>query len=873
MSKTTVSVIINTHNRAPYLRRLLPALERQTGVDFEVVVVNGPSTDDTASVLAHYHGRIKVVNCPTSNLSLSRNLGIAASAGEVVAFIDDDALPIDERWLARYAEAFAAGEGRRLGAVGGPVLHRDTARHEFNGGATSDYGFQIFDVEVQGQVAVDNRRWFPRVAGGNCAYSRAALADVGGFDERYAYYLDESDLCVRLVRAGWGVRLIQANAIRHYSAPSERRTSKYDRNWRTITRSDTYYALKNGADAGPRRLVRTLRYARHKPFFKEIASYRGEIGRRHHLRLLGAWTRGLGEGLWSGLAEPRLLAHFRAADPLLPFARPAPSQPLRVALLTQTVPGQQGYGGVGRYTFDLARGLHERGHEVHIFCRDEQRLRHYSLGWLIHGISAAESSPGPSSDGRPILAKNLAYGAAVVRRLQQLFAEGVEFDVVHASNWDAEGAALIRAQLYPTALMLVSPLAQVIQTEQWAISDDLRACVALDRWQIEHADLVCVPSEGVLDSYRKLMGVAPGTLPHLRRSPLGIVPDVSGPTPLAPGAPRRLLFVGRLERRKGAHTLLGVLPELLARFPDWVCDIVGNDQVPVEGGTLKGQFLQAHRGAPWLGRVRFHGMVDEAALREHYRACDLFVAPSLFESFGLIYHEAMQYGKAVVGCRTGGVPEVVADGEEGLLVAPDTPAELLTALASLMGDDALRERMGRAGLRRVAELMNYRTMAADLEAAYTELIGYVGEKRRQTRHTALPRALPLFAPDERLTVEGLWERRDAAAGHPYLLGAAGAQLSFVTRGGSQLRVVALRHSWSGVLEVCLGDCMVRRFDLFKEGPLELRHVVQLTVPGDADERVPVTLRVHEERNPASHASQIWLAEVAAVCVAAAEVHS
>jgi glycosyltransferase involved in cell wall biosynthesis len=276
-------------------------------------------------------------------------------------------------------------------------------------------------------------------------------------------------------------------------------------------------------------------------------------------------------------------------------------------------------------------------------------------------------------------------------------------------------------------------LAQVIQTERWEVNVDLRASVALDRWQIEHADTVTVPSEGVLGGYHELMGVESEAIRRLRRVALGILPD------LAPPASRsferlRLLFVGRCELRKGVHTLLEVLPTLLSELPEWECHLVGDDAVPIAGeGTLKQRFVEQHRDAPWLSRVVFHGVVDEAELRRQYQLCDLFVAPSLYESFGLIYHEAMQYGKAVVGCRTGGVPEVVADGVEGLLVTPDRPSELEAALARLMRDGDLREQMGQAGARRVHEIEDYKTMAAGFEGVYLETIAAVGAERRAQR--------------------------------------------------------------------------------------------------------------------------------------------
>src|SRR4030095_1657046 len=118
-----VSIIVNTLDRAAWLRRLLPALD---GVDypaFEVIVVNGPSRDDTDALLDSLRGRIKAERCATANLSRSRNIRIAVAARHVGAFIDDDAVPADPAWLRHLVAPFV--EDPTLGAVGGPVLRGD----------------------------------------------------------------------------------------------------------------------------------------------------------------------------------------------------------------------------------------------------------------------------------------------------------------------------------------------------------------------------------------------------------------------------------------------------------------------------------------------------------------------------------------------------------------------------------------------------------------------------------------------------------------------------------------------------------------------------------------------------------------------------
>ena len=830
---------------------------------FEVVVVNGPSTDGTTELLREYVGQIKIVSCPTRNLSESRNLGLAAAVGDVIVFIDDDALPGDIDWLMRFLTAFEMDTETKLGAVGGTVWHRDTIFTEFDGGLTSDYGFQIFHRNDGGLRKYENR-WVAGVRGTNCSFSRLALITIGGFDEFYTYYLDETDVCWRLHHAGFSIHYMPGNSVRHYSAPAEHRDSIYDRDWCTITRSDTYFALKNGSDPLPQRLFKTLAFAPRKHFFIEINNFwrDGHISVWRWQFFLFQWARGLINGLWAGLTRPRKLGNITSPPPpFLPFKPPRPECRLRVALLSQAIPGQPNNGGIGRYTMDLARGLHERGHEVHILCKDEQPLRRESLNFLIHGIPPDAYAPKSVYGDNPVLNKNLNYALAVMRKLQDLYLQGIEFDVIHASNWDAEALALIRAQIYPVALMLISPLAQVISTEGWEVTDDLKTCMAVDGWQIKHADAVCIPSNGVMKAYEEKMGINPEQLKRLRLTPLGILPTLHQNEKQTVRKKCRLLFTGRLEYRKGIHVLLQILPELLPQFPDWDCQIVGSDSPGQESFARK--FLSQFRGARWLKRVHFHGFVSDDQLWQHYQDCDLFVAPSLFESFGLIYHEAMQFGKPVIGCRTGGVPEVVKDGVEGILVAPGNAEELRDALTLLMGDRALLQTMGDAGIRRIQRENNYRTMAERLEEIYYELIDEIGDERRARRIQLWSRYVPLFQESDQVKFNGRWQIREASPGKRYRQGEAGASMLFDVNSSTDLRITALRHAWSGILEIKT-DEMHQYIDLFKPGEMQEEYIVDIQLQGDLGRTTAVEFRVHSERNPTSRASQVWLKQIEAI---------
>lgn len=109
------------------------------------------------------------------------------------------------------------------------------------------------------------------------------------------------------------------------------------------------------------------------------------------------------------------------------------------------------------------------------------------------------------------------------------------------------------------------------------------------------------------------------------------------------------------------------------------------------------QFTQAYQNYSWFDQVVFEGKVTEDSLIEAYQSCDIFVAPSRFESFGLIFLEAMRAGKPVIGTNVGGIPEIVIDKLNGYLIETNNVIMLTEALQTLIDNKDLRQTMGSAG--------------------------------------------------------------------------------------------------------------------------------------------------------------------------------
>lgn len=161
---------------------------------------------------------------------------------------------------------------------------------------------------------------------------------------------------------------------------------------------------------------------------------------------------------------------------------------------------------------------------------------------------------------------------------------------------------------------------------------------------------------------------------------------------------RVILLVARMlptEREKGHYELLEVLPDLLNAFPDLQTVFAG-------GGQDRERLAELARAKGVAHAVFFPGFLPVEALSRLYRHCYAFVMPSKQEGFGLAYLEAMNYGKACVGCFDQGAEDVILDGETGFLVHdPGNQKELLTVIDRLLGDPDKARAMGRAGFQRL----------------------------------------------------------------------------------------------------------------------------------------------------------------------------
>lgn len=186
----------------------------------------------------------------------------------------------------------------------------------------------------------------------------------------------------------------------------------------------------------------------------------------------------------------------------------------------------------------------------------------------------------------------------------------------------------------------------------------------------------------------------------VRRSRISILPPaVERPARVertSGGGGLRLLAVGNVYPRKGLHVLVEALGAVALPFH---LEVVGEaDYEPDYAGRL----AERIRESRLEDRIVFRGRLDGPGLDAAYRSADVFVAPSLWEGFGMAVLEALLYGLPVVATRVGAIPELIEDERNGLLVPPNDAAALAGALGRLASDPALRARLS-AGARESGE--------------------------------------------------------------------------------------------------------------------------------------------------------------------------
>jgi glycogen synthase len=312
-----------------------------------------------------------------------------------------------------------------------------------------------------------------------------------------------------------------------------------------------------------------------------------------------------------------------------------------------------------------------------------------------------------------------------LRRLRQLYAPpaaavtlraGRDADLVHVHV--AEDLAVVPIGL-ATARLHGLPLVVTVHTSlpHTLAVVDLRTALLkrvggrIETWGARRAAAIIVLTPGVAAQLRSDC-VDPGRLHVIPSGVEAGIFDRECPDPF-PAVPRpRILFVGRLARQKDVGTLLRAAPYL--RTP--------NAQLILVGDGPERRRLEAEAARLRLdGRAHFVGFVPHDDVPAALAHADVLALPSVYEELGSVLLEAMWAGVPIVASRTGGIGDVLVDGENGLLVSPREPRSLAAALDRVLTDGGLASALAERG-RTHAAAFDWRSLARRVLAVYEDTV-------------------------------------------------------------------------------------------------------------------------------------------------------
>ena len=397
---------------------------------------------------------------------------------------------------------------------------------------------------------------------------------------------------------------------------------------------------------------------------------------------------------------------------------------MRIGLISREYPPQTGWGGIGTYTYYLAHALTRLGHEVHVISRSEQRDEYLQRDGdvCVHRVRERKGR-GPLSDLLcgllPI--SEWRYSQRVHDKAWQLHRQSA-FDLFEAPEYAAEPFHLVRHAPTPVVMKLHTPtfLVESLNGSRRTLRGNLVKW--MERSTTRRCAWITAPSRSLAELIARAWNI-----PAER---IAVVPNpIHAEGALAeeqPATTPTVLFVGRFEPRKGIHVLMEAIPTVLQAVPQarFVC--VGGPAAGIRGQEMFAKELAARVERLRAGeRVQFIPWQHRAELQRYYRQCSVVVVPSLYENYPSVCLEAMAHGRAVIGSRAGGIPEIVEDAVTGWLVPPGDHRALAEALVDALTHSERAQRAGQAGRLAAQSRLSPENVARQTAEYYTEVTAHL----------------------------------------------------------------------------------------------------------------------------------------------------
>ncbi len=379
--------------------------------------------------------------------------------------------------------------------------------------------------------------------------------------------------------------------------------------------------------------------------------------------------------------------------------------------------------GIGSYVFQVSRALAKAGHRITVISGEGNGQP--PIDELYEGIRIIRLKW--EQRNFPWLMRathqNLQQVALICLKLHR----NIPFDIIEGPDFRAEAYYLLKNGIdCPIVTKLHTPCRIVWELESTVAKVNFGR--ALNRWLVisflgrletlvlSKATRVHAPSRGIVPLVEKHY--------EIKLQNLDIVPytyNFQESSPVARnGDEFTVLYVGRLEAWKGVHLFSRIIPRVLRQIPQAQFLFLGKDQVYGENPSMA-HWLQKQLGE-LASKCFFLGLVPYLQVKEYMRRATLCVFPSLWDNFPNVCLEAMDAEACVVGSYSGGMAEMIIDGECGFLADPQRPETFSEKILTALGDSDLRKRLGRAARQRVQDLYRPEVIIPLQVSAYEKAI-------------------------------------------------------------------------------------------------------------------------------------------------------
>lgn len=701
------SIIINTLNRGHTLENTIKSLfYLDYKYDYEVIIVDGNSTDNTAEILDKYKRYIKIGNCPCANLSMSRNIGIAMADSNYIAFIDDDAIPEPE-WLTNIMKKF---DREDVAAVGGPVYDNhgiDFQKKRFIiNRFVNDYSKSKLPIH-----SFPHSFEFYGVIGCNSIFRKDYVLKVGGFNEQYDYFLDETELCSRLIDYGYRIEYSENAFVHHkYSTSAIRNNKKVFLDYSKIIKNDIYFINSYKDIIDDEEIInKTIEEKIKGAYDLNKQNFRKNIiNETEYNNAIKSIEKGAEEGFKDCKRGYHLFIKketlynnksvFKKFNPYL-----EKEKRLNICYLTnEYYPDIR--GGIGKFVYILARETAKFGHQVHVITltRDNIESVNFEENVWVHRI-------GVNKYPKSLLEYDTVNDNFNENRMNTLYSHYEEIlkinkkckvDIVQTPIWDSLGFYALFDSRFNLVVTLHTSMKTIFEGV-YHINEEVEFHIEVEEYLLNKSKFIVSNSKAIEKQYNQYYNDAcegktfliPHGLEDMRKF-------VKNNKKLSDNSDNiEILFVGRLEYRKGIDIIFECVPYICKKYNNVIFRFCGDNTInmPNSETTYKDYFLSKYN--EFSERVIFEGYISDEEIIDRYSNCDIFIAPSRFESFGLIFLEAMIFSKPVIGTNIGGIPEVVENGVSGILIENENSENLKNALIKLIENKDIRESMGKNGRR------------------------------------------------------------------------------------------------------------------------------------------------------------------------------